>query len=164
MQTQIISAAGLVFVAALLAAATSDLRRFRIPNACALAVLAAFAPAAWAAALPWETLLVHLGVAAGVFVISVGLFALGVWGGGDAKLLPAAALWIGLGGLPRFLLVMTVAGGMLAALLLGLRRLPLPAGSWLQRTADAGHVPYGVAIAAAGLDWWALALMPQLLG
>ncbi|MGE5504504.1 MAG: prepilin peptidase [Actinomycetota bacterium] len=164
MQQGILSAAGLVFAAALVGAAASDLRAFRIPDRFALVLLAAFVPAAWAAGLPWATAFVHLGVALGIFAVSAGLFALGVWGGGDAKLLPAAALWIGLAALPRFLLVMAVAGGLLAVLLLVFRRLPLPAGSWLGRTAATGHVPYGVAIAAAGLDWWAATLLPRLVG
>jgi prepilin peptidase CpaA len=67
-------------------------------------------------------------------------------------------LWIGPAGLPRFLLVMALTGGLVAlAALLGRRA---EAGSL--RPLLRGHVPYGIAIAAGGLDWAAMVLLPRL--
>lgn len=164
----IIAGAGLIFVAGLLDAAVSDLRAFRIANRSPLLLLAAFVPAAVAAGFGWQDWLNHLGAGLALLVIGVVLFARGVWGGGDAKLLPAVAVWTGLAGLPRFLIVMALVGGVLAVLALLARRLPLgPSGAvraWGERLAASGHVPYGVAIAAGGIDWWGMALFPSLTG
>ena len=164
----IIAGAGLVFVAGLLDAAVSDLRAFRIANRSPLILLAAFVPAAVAAGFGWQDWLYHLGAGLGLLVIGAVLFFRGVWGGGDAKLLPAVAVWAGPGGLPRLLVVMALVGGVLAVLALVAGRVPLgPSGvvrAWGERLAKAGHVPYGVAIAAAGFDWWVMALLPRLTG
>ena len=164
----IIAAISLSFVIGLLDAAVSDLRQFRIPNRAPLLLLAGFGPAALVAGLGWQDWLIHLGVALAFFVVGALLFARGVWGGGDAKLLPAVALWIGLAGLPRFLVIMALTGGVLAVLALLSRRIALgpigPLRAWGQRLAETGHVPYGIAIAAGGLDWWAAVMLSPLLG
>jgi prepilin peptidase CpaA len=163
----VLAAIGLFFVIGLLDAALSDLRRFRIPNRAPLLLVAGFVPAALVAGFAWQDWLIHLGVGLAFFVIGALLFARGVWGGGDAKLLPAATLWLGLGGLPRFLIIMALTGGLLAVLALLSRRVVLgPAGAvraWGQRLAESGHVPYGVAIAAGGLDWWVTVMLLPLL-
>lgn len=164
----IIAGAGLIFVIGLIDAAITDLRAFRIANRSPLILLAAFVPAAVAAGLDWQDWLRHLGAGMALLVVGVLLFARGVWGGGDAKLLPAAAVWTGFAGMPRFLMVMALVGGVLAVLALLARRVPLgPAGpvrAWGERLAEAGHVPYGVAIAAGGIDWWVAVLIPRLAG
>ena len=164
----VISVISLVFVIGLLDAAQSDLRQFRIPNRVPLLLLAGFVPAALVAGLDWQDWLIHLGVALAFFVLGALLFARGVWGGGDAKLLPAVALWIGVAGLPRFLVIMALAGGALAVLALLSRRIALgpigPLRAWGQRLAESGHVPYGVAMAVGGLDWWAAVMLSPLLG
>jgi prepilin peptidase CpaA len=159
--------AGLVFVAGLLDAALSDLRWFRIPNRAPLLLLVAFVPAGLAAGFDGGEWLVQLGTALAIFALGVLLFVAGVWGGGDAKLLPAAVLWVGPGGLVRFVMIMALAGGGLAVLALLARRVRLapsgPVRDWGERLAASGHVPYGVAIAAGGLDWWAMTMLPRLL-
>ena len=163
----IIAGAGLVFLVGLLDAALSDLRAFRIANRSPLVLLAAFVPAALAAGFGWQDWLLHVGAGLALLVVGIVLVARGVWGGGDAKLLPAVAVWTGFAGLPRFLVVMAVVGGGLAVLALLARRVPLgPPGAvraWGERLAETGHVPYGVAIAAAGVDWWVLALLPDIM-
>ncbi len=147
-----------IFVLALLDAAQGDLRRMRIPNRVPLTLLAGFVPAALATGLDGSVWLIHLGTGVLSFVIAVALFNLGVWGGGDAKLVPAVIVWIGPVDLPRFLLVMALTGGLVAvAALLGRRA---EAGSL--RSVLRGHVPYGIAIAAGGLDWAAMVLLPRL--
>lgn len=154
--------ASAAFAATLITAAISDIRGFYIANAAPVMLVAAFVPAAWGVGMGGEALLLHVGAALLVFSATAGLFAFGLWGGGDAKLVPAVALWIGFPELPRFLLVMALAGGVLGVVGLVARRVPL--GAFGERLTTSGHVPYGVAIAAAGLDWWAGALLPFVTG
>lgn len=137
---------GAVLAATLVAAAACDLRARTIPNLLPALAAIAFVPAAWAAGLSFEAVAAHVGAAILAFAIAALLFALGAWGGGDAKLAAAMVLWTGFAAAPRFVAVMAVAGGVLAlaVLLLQGRR---------------AKVPYGVAIALAGLDWWAGAIL-----
>lgn len=162
------SVAGLAFAAALVDAALSDIRAFRIANRDTLAVAAAFAVAAPAAGMGLEGVLAHAGAGLAVFAAGFALYLARAWGGGDVKLSAAVALMVGFSGLPRFLVVMTLAGGLLALVALTARRLPLAKGGtvklWGERLASTGHVPYGVAIAAGGLDWLAVLWLPRLLG
>jgi prepilin peptidase CpaA len=157
----------LVFVAALVDGAFTDIKEFRICNRVPLILAASFAGAVMAGfdTQAWGS---HLGAGGLLFVVGAALFVLGIWGGGDAKMLPAVALWTGFDGLSRFLLVMALVGGGLAVLALIARRVPLgpvgPLRSWGDRLAATGHVPYGVAMAAGGLDWWFLEMLPRVTG
>ncbi len=159
--------AALAFAAGLADAAVSDLRAFRIPNRDPLLLAAAFAVAVAAGGMGGQAVLPHLAAALAVFVAGAALFALGVWGGGDAKLLAAVALWTGFGGLAGVLVVMALAGGVLALSALALRHLPVAkpdwARVWRQRVVASGHVPYGVAIAVAAMAWGWDALRPVSL-
>jgi prepilin peptidase CpaA len=137
--------AGLIFAAALMVAAISDWSHRLIPNGVPAAMIAAFPVAAWAAGLGLTETALHLAAAAAALIVAAGLFAVRAWGGGDAKLAAAALLWIGFAGAPRFTLVMALAGGLLALALL------IAAGR-------RAKVPYGIAIAVAGLDWWFAAI------
>jgi len=66
-----------------------------------------------------------------MLVVGFAMFARGWVGGGDAKLMAAAALWLGFEHLFAFLLWTAILGGGLALLLLAYRRmLPPP---WLIR-------------------------------
>ncbi|CAA7611466.1 Flp pilus assembly protein, protease CpaA [Candidatus Terasakiella magnetica] len=158
--------ASLIFLAALADAALSDLLGFRIPNRAPLLLLAAFVPAVLGGGLDPAPWLDHVLAAGAAFVLCAALYALGVWGGGDAKLVPAVVLWTGWAGLARFLLIMAVVGGILAMLALLARRVPLaPSGAvraWGERLALRNQVPYGAAIAAGGLDWWLMTVLPPL--
>lgn len=166
MGTTIMTFSSLAFVVALLDAALGDLRRLRIANRVPLILLAAFVPYALSIGMDGGAWLAHLGAGVVCFILAAGLFAAGVWGGGDAKLLPAVALWAGAEALPRLLLVMGLAGGLVALATLAARhaaagRAPLPRQP---QAPYAPQVPYGIAIAAAGLDWAALHLLPGLVG
>lgn len=150
-----------IYVLALAAAGTSDLARYQIPNGLSLALVAGFA--LYAAALPFSAVLDHVLAGFTVFGLTSLLFASGVCGGGDVKLLGATALWMGWSHLAPFLLVMAVAGGVLALMLLMIRRwaysgVVVTTGARPRRlfAKDAG-VPYGVAIAIAGVS-----MLPQL--
>ncbi len=147
----------LAFPALVAVAALRDLTSFTIPNWISLALICAFVPAAIAAGVPWTQ--VGLCAAVGVvgLVIGMGLFAAGWVGGGDAKLLAAASLWIGWPACVTYLVYTALAGGGLACLLLGLRSawvrpaLPKRPG-WFARLIEPGAaVPYGVAIAIGAL-------------
>ena len=151
------------FLCCLALAALNDLRAMRIPNNLTLVLLSGFAPAALVLGVP---VLSHIITFAVMALVCFGLFYFGLFGGGDAKLLPVVALWVGPAGLPVFLLAMAVAGGALSAFTLGLPHVPALArvrwrdGSWPAR-AVAGEraVPYGVAILMG-----ALAVCAQMKG
>lgn len=157
-----------VFPAALLVAAWSDVTSFIIPNAVSLTLLGAFPLAVLLLGLPSEALAWHAGLGALVLLISMVLFALGAFGGGDAKLVAATALWLGPDALAWFVMVTSLAGGALAMTLLMFRRFPLPASlaerAWVLRLhCGTNGIPYGLAIAVGGLaafaqtPWIALA-------
>lgn len=139
---------GLVFAATLAAAALSDLRSRTIPDLLPAILAVSFVPAAWVAGATPGQAAWHVAAAAVAFAAAALLFALRAWGGGDAKLVAVVALWVGFAALPRFVTVMALAGGVLAVLMLLLQ-------------GRRAKVPYGVAIAAAGLDWWASAILPR---
>ncbi len=150
-----------VFPALLAVAAGWDVASFTIPNRVQLAIVAAFVGFALAAGMPAGDFGWHLLSAAIALAVSFALFAVGYIGGGDAKLFAAVALWLGWDALPAYAIFATLSGGVLALVLITLRRWPLPAflagEGWIARLheRDAG-MPYGVALAAG-----ALLLLPQ---
>lgn len=132
---------------ALLVAAFTDLRTRTISNWLNGGIALAAPLFWWASGLPlWPDVAWQLGVAAAAFVVLAGLFALGQMGGGDVKLLTALALWIAPVPFLRLIVVMAIVGGVLT----------LIAGGWnlMRRQRGRIAVPYGVAIATAGL--WVL--------
>jgi len=98
----------------------------------------------------------HVGVGAVLFIIGFVLFATGLFGGGDVKVIAALGLWLGPLNIFSFLMLMAIFGGALAALLLIFRRIKIPQ-SWLESSTIKGWhskeegIPYGVAIAIAAL-------------
>lgn len=140
-------------------AALRDLTTMTIPNWMSLALAALFLPGALAVGLGWQDILVHLGVGVAALVIGVGLFALRALGGGDAKLLAALSLWMGLNGAAAFILWTAVIGGLFSLILILVRAhfaAVTPAGPvWVGRLLEPkGDIPYGVAIAAGALLAW----------
>lgn len=137
-------------------AAASDLLTMTIPNRLNLALLAAFAVAAPFAGLGWSDIGLHLAAGATVLVLGFGCFALGWVGGGDAKFAAVAALWLGFPQALFFVAYGAVIGGALTLVLLSFRSGLLPAfalrQAWIMRLHDPKvGVPYGIALAAAGL-------------
>ncbi|VXC71697.1 A24 family peptidase [Sphingomonas sp. 8AM] len=130
--------------ALLLSAGIQDVRSREIAN-WKNAVIASLSPLWWLASGldPWPGMAIQLGVALLVFAVFVGAFALGQMGGGDVKLIGALSLWLAPLHLLDMLLVMSVIGGALTLAMLIEQR--------LRRNAGAVEVPYGVAIALAGL-------------
>jgi prepilin peptidase CpaA len=147
----------LVFPAAMIFAAAFDLFTMTIPNKISISLLVAFVLVAPLSGLPLEVIGFHLLTGFGVLVAGFLMFTRGWIGGGDAKLLAAAALWLGFDNLLGFGLMVGVLGGFLSLSILAFRTL-VPEGNvaaaphWLSRlhAKDSG-VPYGLAIGAAAL-------------
>ncbi len=146
------------FTIVMAAAAFEDFRRFVIPNLLPLALCALW-PFYFAAAPSLDGALSAIGCAVAVFLGGAVLFARGYMGGGDVKLLGAAALWAGPAGIPALLMLTCLFGGALALFLL------IPPGRRLaaairkimgqpEAQSERGlsmRVPYGIAIAGAAL-------------
>ena len=132
---------------ALVIAAVTDLRRRQIDN-WLNAAIAAGAPLFWlASGLSLGAVGLQIAVALAVLVVLAGLFAMGAMGGGDVKLLTALALWIEPTGFLKLLIIMALLGGVLTIVF----------GAWhiARRNKQKIAIPYGIAIATAGL--WTLA-------
>jgi prepilin peptidase CpaA len=146
-----------LFAGLMLVAAAYDLSSFTIPNWISAVLVLTFLPCALMAGLTWPQIGLGALIGAGLLAIGVGLFAFGWIGGGDAKLLAAAGLWMGWPGSVHFLLYTALAGGALAVMLLALRHagvgLLLARGpGWVGKLLEPGSgAPYGVAIAAGAL-------------
>ncbi|MDX2204350.1 MAG: prepilin peptidase [Hyphomicrobiaceae bacterium] len=142
--------------AAVAFAAAMDLFTLTIPNRISLVMLAGFIPAAWYAGLDLWGIVDHVAAGAVVLVIGFGLFARGVFGGGDAKLLAAISLWVGLENLLSYMFWVAMVGGLLAVAFTIGRQFPLPrqflGQPWAHRLhKQGGGIPYGVALAFAAL-------------
>jgi len=145
---------GTAFIVLCAQAAMKDITSLTIPNWINGALALLFLPAAFAAGLGWSATGAHLLLGLTAFVLSFGLFSVGLFGGGDAKMIPAVLLWIGPAGVLDFLFGMALGGGALALVLLGARK-AVPAElapSFAQRVlSDEAGIPYGVAIAGGAL-------------
>jgi prepilin peptidase CpaA len=143
----------LAFPSLLLYAAWHDVKTMTIPNWVSIALAMAFVPAAFAAGLSIQAVGWHLAFGAGVLLVCAALFYLGVFGGGDAKVIAAASLWTGLAGAASFVMCMALAGGALAGILIIFRRMRLAATKdWTRRLLSAEEgAPYAVAIAVGGI-------------
>jgi prepilin peptidase CpaA len=150
----ILNILGGVFLALCVFAAMHDVNRLTIPNWLNLALAGLFVPAAAISGVPMEIIGGHLMVAALAFMVAFGLFAFNIFGGGDAKMIPAVMLWLGPDAGITFVFVMALTGGAFALLILSVRRLiPAVALPGLIRAPfeENAGVPYGVAIAAGVL-------------
>jgi len=151
--------ATLLFPAVMAFAACSDLLTMRISNKLVLLLAFGFVAMALVVELPLQQFAMHVLCAFVVLVVAFGMFALRWIGGGDAKLAAATTLWLGFGLTLPYLAYAAMLGGVLTLLILVLRRLPIaallankPWLAWLNRLHDPKQgVPYGVALAAAGL-------------
>lgn len=143
------------FVVLALYGAFRDAVSFTIPNWISVGIVMAFAVTVLAGHPAPARLPGHVAAAALVFAVGLVLFHFRVFGGGDVKLMSAAALWAGFGQLAELVLLVAVFGGILTLALLAGRALPsrLVAGhAGLERLVSGRHgVPYGIAIAAGVL-------------
>ena len=145
------------FAVLVIVAALKDISTFTIPNWISAALTLGFAPAALIVGLSLPAIGISFAVGIGVLVLAAGMFAFGWIGGGDAKLMAAAALWVALNGLAPFALYTGIAGGALALILVALRSAWIrpfaeSGPAWTRRLATPGEAaPYGVAIAVGAL-------------
>lgn len=159
-----------IFTAMLLAAAWSDLRTRRIPNALTMSGLAV--GLLLRGIVGPEVLIEGLVGVLLALVVTLPFLTLGVIGGGDTKLLMAIAGFMG----PRHFLwaaaLIAIIGGMVGVVDAGRRGALLPVlyncGEIMKHWATFGRrganrsfasvgaltIPYGVAIAAGALLWW----------
>jgi prepilin peptidase CpaA len=150
-------AAVLIFFPVLMVyAALSDAATMKISNMTTLALAAGFAPIAFMAGATPMDMAWHLTCALAVFVLTYVLFGFRLIGGGDAKLASATALWLGWDAIANFGVTASIIGGFLTIGLFAARKLPLPAAllrrEWIARLYNpTSGVPYGIALAAAGL-------------
>ncbi|MBU3922213.1 MAG: prepilin peptidase [Alphaproteobacteria bacterium] len=143
-----------LFLALCLFAALHDVNRLTIPNWLNITLAVLFVPAALVSGLPLEMIGGHLLAGALALVIAFGLFAFRIFGGGDAKMIPAAVLWMGPSAAIPFVYWMAIIGGACALLLvIGRRSVPVSAVPGFMRAPfePKAGVPYGVAIAGGAL-------------
>jgi prepilin peptidase CpaA len=157
-----------VLPALMIFAAVSDCASLRIPNWLTGLTAVAFFPMAWATGMPLAEMAWHLLAGSILFFAGYALFALRLFGGGDAKLMAAAGLWFGTSGSLNFLIMTAIAGGILALIVAAWSAFSL---SWeisgsertlplRQRLSQwAPKVPYGIALAVGAIlafpgTWW----------
>jgi prepilin peptidase CpaA len=109
------------------------------------AAIALLAPVWWWAngLAIWPDVAIQIGVALLVFAFFAGAFALGQMGGGDVKMIGALALWLPVMPLIWLIVLMSLLGGGLTLLMV--------AEKLVRRHERLLEIPYGVAIAIAGL-------------
>ena len=129
--------------ALLVVAAVIDVRTFTISNRLNLAVVLGAPLFWWSIGLPLTNIGVQTAIAAGVFALLAGAFYAGMMGGGDVKLAAALALWFSPLSTLKFLVLMSLAGGVLTLVVLLIHRMHKKQGR--------PEIPYGVAIAFGGL-------------
>jgi len=128
----------------LVVAGVVDVRTFTISNRLNLVVALLAFVYWWSVRLPlWPDAAVQLAIAAVVFLLLALAFAAGMMGGGDVKLAAALALWFSPADTIRFLVIMSIAGGLVTVVFLGIHRASQKPGR--------PKIPYGVAIAIGGL-------------
>ncbi len=133
----------------------SDVWHYIIPNSLNVLIIVLYASAALV--LPIQDWLPALGMAGLMLVLGLGLFTLGLMGGGDIKLLVVLTLWTGWHiATARFIFLTAIAGGVLVFVVLVLRVILPPIWLKLRPTKNLPRiltkkqpVPYGIAIAFA---------------
>lgn len=151
----IAAAVFLIFPLCLAIAALSDLFTMTIPNRVSVILLLSFFAIALMSGMPLPMIGMHLLASMIVFGLCFTLFALNIMGGGDAKLLSAAAIWFGFdSSLTAFMVYVGFAGGLVTFFILMVRSqsntilaigLPVPNSLLLAK-----KIPYGLAIAIGG--------------
>jgi prepilin peptidase CpaA len=130
--------------AGLLAAAVGDWRTRTIPNWLNAAIALGAIPFWWASGLAlWPDVAERVGIAVVVLFVFFLAFQFGQMGGGDVKMLFALALWLPRMAVFQLIVVMAIAGGVLTLAMLIRHR--------LLKSQENPEIPYGIAIAFAGL-------------
>ena len=145
-------------------AGAADVATRRIPNLLMGVTAATFLPFAVATGMPVSILIIHVATACVLLLLGYALFAFGILGGGDAKMIAVSGLWLGFPCSILFVVFAALAGGVLA----------LATGVWFMSSWEsairserlarlfsplAPDIPYGFALAAGAilatpLSWW----------
>lgn len=152
----VISAIFLILPLCLAFAALNDLFTMIIPNRISAILIGSFCIVAPLSGMDLHTFAMSLMAGVVVFLVCFALFAMNTMGGGDAKLLTASAMWFGFDhSLAVYMVAVALFGGILTIGILFIRShhqqimasgLPVPDSLLVAK-----KVPYGIAIAAAGL-------------
>lgn len=146
-----------IFPGIMIYAALMDVFTMTIPNRLSLILIASFILLSPFTTLSWSEIGMHVLAGVSMLALTFGMFSMGWIGGGDAKFFAATALWIGFNDtLVMYGLYASFLGGALTIFLLVMNKLPVPVfmmnQKWFVRLHDLkSGVPYGVALAAAGL-------------
>ena len=145
-----------IFAFTMVYAALTDLLTRKIRNSLVLLFLLAYAVLAPLAGFPAYEIVWSVAIALAVLLLAFALFALGLIGGGDAKLAAVTSLWFGTVHTPAYLIYTTLVGAAFALAILLFRKLPLSPGlrnrGWIaQLHSRETAMPYGVAMALAAL-------------
>ena len=139
----------------LIIAALSDATSMKIPNWVSVVMIAGFfilLPHTWQGPADFA---IHIAVAMTFLIAGFTLFSFGILGGGDAKLMAAAAIWFTWLDVTPFILYTSLFGAALGIfLLIGRKFLPvrLMTSQWVYSMfRDQKKMPYGLAIAAGGV-------------
>jgi prepilin peptidase CpaA len=152
----------------MIVAAFTDVSSYKIPNWLTALTAALFFPMALLTGMPLADFGWHLLAGVGLFAVGYAGFALGLFGGGDAKLLAAAGLWFGIDQSGSFIMLTALAGGVLAICIglwsgvmalhqhytLGIE------GPFLKKLRSfTPNLPYGIALCVGALlafpqTWW----------
>lgn len=146
----------LAYIGLVFAAGVSDILSLTIPNRYTCAIVLLYPPYVLSAgqAVDWPGAIL---VALGALAVGFLLFALGWWGGGDAKFFGAVALWAGPSSIVTLVLTTTIAGGAIAVFILLQHYLPYAITTGFFRfrafipNRPGMSMPYGVAIAVGAL-------------
>ena len=127
----------------LVTAAVTDIRARIISNRLNAAIALLAVPWWFAAGYAPYEILFQLGLACALLALFAALFAAGMMGGGDVKLLAALGLWLPLTKMLILLEWMALGGGVLT--------LGMVIAHRLRKAPGRPEIPYGVAIVGAGL-------------
>lgn len=146
-----------VFPFCMVFAAISDMVSMTIANRVSAILVATFAVVAPLTGMDWSVYGWHFAAGGLVLAVTFAMFAVGAMGGGDAKLLSATAVWMGLSvELMQYVFYGAMIGGVLTLLIIIYRRSPLSTltGNHMLLRHFANQkagVPYGIALGIAGL-------------
>ena len=144
----------------MIAAAVSDVAAMKIPNWLTALMALSFFPMALLIGMPLAEMVWHVAGGAALFALGFLLFSVGLYGGGDAKLMAAAGLWFGTAQTMPFLLATVAVGGLLCLAFMAWSVLVFSfdlhgpegaKGRGLIKQMMNLNVPYGLAIAAGAI-------------